>query len=96
MLLGGGGHNDATRLGSDSRSSAQLATDRGITASVQRTLVDDSVLGQYDLQVETVNRRVILHGRVASYEARERAIRLAGDVEGVERVDSRLRVGEGT
>jgi osmotically-inducible protein OsmY len=95
MLLGGG-HSDGTQLGSDSRSSAQLATDRGITASVHRRLVDDSLLGQYDLQVETVNRRVILHGTVASYEARERAIRLAGDVEGVERVDSRLRVGGGT
>jgi len=95
MLLGGG-HSDGTRLGGDSRSSTELATDRRITASVRNRLVDDSVLGQYDLQIETVNKRVILHGTVGTYEARERAIRLAGDVEGVERVDSRLRVGGGT
>jgi osmotically-inducible protein OsmY len=95
MLLGGG-HSDGTRLGADNRSSAQVSTDRGITAAVRNRLLDDSILGRYDLQIETVNRRVVLQGTVGSYEARERAIRLASAVEGVERVDSRLRVSGGT
>lgn len=91
MLLGGGNSSGAG-LGSDSRTSAQVASDRAITSSVHNRLIDDSVLGQYDLRVETVNGRVILHGTVGSYEARERAARLAGTVQGVQRVDSRLRI----
>jgi hyperosmotically inducible protein len=95
MLLGGG-NSDGTRLGNDGRSSTQVANDRAITSSVRSRLMDDSVLGQYALSVETVNGRVILHGTVDSYEVRERAIRLSGAVEGVQRVDSRLRIDGGT
>jgi hyperosmotically inducible protein len=95
MLLGGG-NSDGTRLGGDSRTSAQVASDRTITSTVQNRLVDDAVLGHYKLSVETVSGRVILHGTVGNYEARERAARLAGAVEGVRRVDNRLRVGSGT
>jgi hyperosmotically inducible protein len=95
MLLGGG-NSDGTRLGGDSRSSTQMASDSAITSSVRKRLIDDTVLGRYDLRVETVNGRVILDGTVGSYEARERAARLAGAVEGVQRVDSRIRVGGGT
>lgn len=95
MLLGGG-NSDGTRLGGESRSATQVSADRAINSAVRNRLLDDSVLGRYDLRIETVDRRVILYGTVGSYEARERAIRLAGTVEGVERVDSRLRVGGGT
>jgi osmotically-inducible protein OsmY len=92
MLLGGG-NSDGTRLGGDNRAGTQASDDQAITSAVRNRLGDDSVLGHYDLRIETVNRRVILHGTVPSYEARERAIRLAGAVDGVERVDSRLRIG---
>jgi hyperosmotically inducible protein len=95
MLLGGG-NSDGTRLGGGSRSSTQMASDNAISSSVRNRLIDDAVLGRYDLRVETVNGRVILDGTVGSYEARERATRLAGAVEGVQRVDSRIRVSGGT
>jgi hyperosmotically inducible protein len=95
MLLGGG-NSDGTRLDGDGRSSAQTARDGAITSTVRNRLVDDTVLGRYDLRVETVNGRVTLHGTVGNHEARERAIRLAGAVEGVQRVDSRITVGGGT
>ena len=93
MLLGGG-NSDGTSVGG-ARSSAQASADGAITTAVQRSLGDDPVLAQYDLRIETVNRRVTLHGAVGSHEARERAIRLAGGVEGVERVDSRIKVESG-
>ncbi|MGH8166047.1 MAG: BON domain-containing protein [Woeseiaceae bacterium] len=93
MLLGGG-NSDGTSLGG-ARSSGQTSADGAITTAVRRRLVDDPVLAQYNLRIETVNQRVTLHGAVGSYEARERAIRLAGSVEGVERVDSRIRVDSG-
>lgn len=92
MILGGG-NSDGTRLGGEQRSATQSSDDRAIASAVRNRLRDDSVLAKYDLRIEAVNRRVILHGTVGTYEARERAIRLAGTVEGVERVDSRLRIG---
>ena len=92
MLLGGG-NSDGAPLGGDHSSGTEAGNDHAIASAVRNRLRDDSVLGQYDLRIETVNRRVILHGTVDSYEARERAIRLAGAVDGVERVDSRLRIG---
>jgi Flp pilus assembly secretin CpaC len=95
MLLGGG-NSDGTRLGSDGQSSQSSARDSAITSTVRNRLSDDAVLGRYDLGVETVNGRVVLHGTVDSYEARERAARLAGAVEGVQRVDSRITVSGGT
>ena len=95
MLLGGG-NSDGTRLGGDSRSSTQVASDNAITSTVRKRLIDDAVLGRYDLRVETVSGHVILHGTVGSYEARERATRLAGAVAGVRRVDSRIRISSGT
>lgn len=95
MLLGGG-NSDGVRLGGSARSPAQASADSAITAAVRNKLGDDSVLGQYDLRIETLNKRVTLHGTVGSHEARERAIRLAGSVEGVDRVDSRIRVDSGT
>lgn len=98
MLLGGG-NGAGTRLGSDgqsSQSSTQVAKDNAITSTVRNRLSDDAVLGRYDLSVETANGRVVLHGTVGSYEARERAARLAGAVDGVQRVDSRIRVSGGT
>ena len=93
MLLGGG-NSDGTSV-SSAPSSAQASADGAITTAVQRRLGDDPVLAQYGLRIETVNRRVTLRGAVGSHEARERAIRLAGSVEGVERVDSRITVDSG-
>jgi osmotically-inducible protein OsmY len=92
MLLGGG-NSDGTRLGGDHRAGTRASDDHAVASAVGNRLADDSVLGQYDLRIEAVNGRVILHGTVPSYEARERAIRLAGAVDGVQRVDSRLRIG---
>lgn len=92
MLLGGG-NSDGTRLGGDHRPGTRAPTDSAIASAVRNRLRDDSVLGSYDLRIESVNRRVTLYGTVGTHEARERAIRLAGAVEGVERVDSRLKVG---
>ena len=93
MLLGGGNSDDTSVGGA--RSSAEASTDGAITMAVRRRLGDDPVLAQYGLRIETVNGRVTLHGAVDSHEARERAIRLAGSVEGVERVDSRISVDSG-
>jgi len=95
MLLGGG-NSDGTQLGRDTRSQAQVATDGAVSAAVRNRFIGDAVLGRYNLRVETVDNIVILHGTVGSYDARDRAVRLARAVDGVQRVDSRIRVVQGT
>lgn len=91
MLLGGG--SSSTRpMGSDTRTSAQLATDNAITATVRSRLAGDAAIGRYDLLVQTANRRVSLYGTVGSYADRDRAVQLTQAVDGVSSVDSRIRV----
>lgn len=94
MLLGGGNSN-GDRPARGARSEAQIATDAAITAAVREEFVTDSVLSQYDLSVQTFDHRVTLRGSVGSHGALERAVRLAGEVDGVDSVDNRVRVDEG-
>ncbi|MEX2497012.1 MAG: BON domain-containing protein [Woeseia sp.] len=95
MLLGGG-NSDGTGSGGGVRTEAQVSSDRAVATAVRDRLVKDPALGRYHLRVESFRNKVILSGTVGSYALRERAIRLAGTVEGVERVDSRIQVVEGT
>jgi hyperosmotically inducible periplasmic protein len=95
MLLGGG-NSDGTQLGRDTRSQAQVSTDGAVTTAVRDRISGDSILGRYRLHVETFNNVVTLHGTVGSYDARDRAVRLARAVNGVTQVESRIRVAGGT
>jgi osmotically-inducible protein OsmY len=94
MLLGGGGNDGTTVHGS--RTQAQIQIDSRITAEVRNKLVDDSVLSEYALSVQTFDNRVTLRGAVMSAAERDRAARLAGTVQGVTGVDNRIRIGPGS
>jgi hyperosmotically inducible periplasmic protein len=93
MLLGGGGNDGTTARGS--RTQTQIEIDSRITAEVRNKLVDDSVLSEYALSVQTFDTRVTLRGAVTSASERDRAARLAGTVQGVTGVDNRIRIGPG-
>lgn len=94
-MLIGGGHSEGTGL-SDPRSESQVRIDRAVATAVSKRLVADPALSRYAIRVESFKSRVTLRGAVGSYGARERAVRLAGSVDGVEGVDNRIRVVEGT
>lgn len=94
MLLGGGNSGDS-RPERGSRTSAQISIDGRITAAVRDRMAADSVLGDYDVSVQTFDNRVTLRGSVGTYSARERAAQLAAAVEGVDSVDNRIRVDTG-
>lgn len=71
---------------------SEARDDGWITTSVQaKYYADDDVRGR-NLSVETQNGVVTVRGTVESEAARQRAITLAQEVEGVTRVDDQLRV----
>lgn len=91
ILLG----NATTResgMSADHRSSSQIATDDRITAAVRQKLSRDSILRQYAIGISTIDSNVTLSGTVGSYPARDRAVQIASDTDGVKTVTSRIIV----
>lgn len=78
---------------SDGRSYAEARADNHITAAVNTLLVRDKRIAAMDVRVSTYDGVVTLAGQVPSHSASRLAEQLAASVEGVERVDNRLRVG---
>lgn len=66
--------------------------DSVITAEVKARLAADDDLRMLDISVETVEGRTSLAGSAPSGQARERAGRIAREVDGVTAVDNRLVV----
>ncbi|MEJ7929946.1 BON domain-containing protein [Ramlibacter sp. AN1015] len=83
---GAAGSPDANRA--DERSDMQL------TARVNAQLAQDEELSAMRIDVDTNDGRVTLKGPVRSDEAKQRAERLAREVEGVAQVDNELEVKE--
>lgn len=66
--------------------------DATISTSVKAELVKDSSLSALQIDVDTTNGIVSLHGTAPSSVARERATELAKKVDGVFSVDNQLQV----
>jgi hyperosmotically inducible protein len=91
VLIGGaavGGYY----LGKDDRSPTQIAADSSITAKIKSKFVGDKYVDAFDINVDTYDGDVTLHGDVTNTIAREQAGKLASQVEGVKSVDNRIRV----
>ena len=67
-------------------------TDAGITRRILTALAADPALRAWQIDVDTVDGKVVLHGRVPDGPMRERATRLALAVPGVTLVDSLLDI----
>jgi hyperosmotically inducible protein len=66
--------------------------DSVITAKIKSALVADRGVNGFDIHVETRQGQVSLSGSVDSQAQAERAAAIAGQVDGVRRVDNRMRV----
>lgn len=66
--------------------------DAAITTAVNAELAKDNDLSALAINVDTVDGKVLLKGNAPSQEARERATRLAANVDGVRSVDNNLIV----
>lgn len=69
-------------------------TDAGITTIVKTKFAADDAVKAYQVDVDTRNGVVTLSGTVETSSAKEQAIRIARDTEGVRDVIDQLRVGE--
>jgi osmotically-inducible protein OsmY len=92
MLVGSGGPSAGKPIGTDSRSSAEASQDARISTIIRNRFAADSGLAAARLQVVTSRRVVTLKGTVPDFEDRDRAERLARDVEGVVRVQNQVAV----
>jgi hyperosmotically inducible protein len=73
-------------------SAACARTDPGITASVKAKLVADDMVKANDIDVTTMDRTVTLNGEVATQTAKDRALRIARETDGVQSVIDNLTV----
>jgi hypothetical protein len=69
-------------------------TDAGITTNVKTKLAADDTVKAYQVDVDTQNRVVTLSGNVETAVAKDRAIAIARDTDGVQDVIDQIRVSE--
>lgn len=92
MLVGTGGSSAGKPIGTDSRSTAEASQDARISTIIRNRFGADASLAAARLQVVTSRRIVTLKGTVPGFDDRDRAGRLAQDVEGVVRVQNQIAV----
>lgn len=71
----------------------EAITDAAITTRVKSKFVDEDLLKGSDIDVDTKDNVVTLHGTVLSEAGRARAIQQAKEVDGVKIVVNRLTIG---
>jgi hypothetical protein len=69
-------------------------TDSGITTKVKTSMAADPIVKAYQVDVTTQNNVVTLTGDVETTAAKEQAVRIARQTEGVRDVIDRLRVND--
>lgn len=69
-------------------------SDAGITTAVKSKLAADDMVKAYEIDVDTHRRVVTLTGEVETALAKDQALKLARETEGVREVVDRLKVGE--
>jgi hyperosmotically inducible protein len=91
-LLVGGAGAAGYQLGKDERPPAVVTADAAITAKIKGKYVADSVVNAFNINVDTYESRVTLRGSVGSLTARNRAVELAKDTDGVKSVNDQISI----
>jgi len=91
MLLGGG-TSTSPGLGSESRTTAGIAEDQRIERSIVSAYKSDSLVSSASITVVSRLGIVTLKGTVASFDIRDRAVKIAGNMAGVQSVSSQIQV----
>ena len=74
----------------DDRTAGEVATDTRIVADVKQRLLRDKAVSGWDINVDSFQGVVTLHGNVPSQASKERAILIAQSVKGVTKIVSNL------
>ena len=91
LLLGNASSGDGA-VSTDTRSDSQVAADTKVSATIRRKLSADSVVSKYAIGIRTVNSNVTLSGTVGGFPARDRAVQIATDTDGVKSVRNQIMV----
>ncbi|HEU4620955.1 MAG TPA: BON domain-containing protein [Burkholderiaceae bacterium] len=84
---------NATNTATEAGRTAGAAIDDGlITTKVKAALLADDTVKGTDINVETLKGEVMLSGFVESKTQLDRALKIAKDVEGVNKVNNKLAV----
>lgn len=75
------------------RTAGQTIDDAGITAKVKSALAAEKDVSATSINVDTVQGKVTLSGKVASDSEAQRATQVARGIEGVRDVENKLSVG---
>jgi hyperosmotically inducible protein len=89
-LAVGGAGAVGYQVAKDDRSIGTKIDDASITTGVKSKLIKDSKIDAIDINVDTFEGVVTLHGNIQSRIARTRAMDLARSVKGVSKVKSKL------
>ena len=93
IWLAVGGTGAATyEVAKDERTIGTKLEDAAITSSVKARLLTDEQIDAFDINVDTYEGVVTLHGHTETRSDRTRAIKIASGVKGVRSVTSQLRV----
>jgi len=92
MLMGSSGKSTGSAIGQEQRSEAQISADDAISTAIRSKFAADNELSLLQLKVESRRGTVTLRGIAQSFAQRDRAVRIATDIDGVMRVDNQIRV----
>ena len=88
----GAGATGGYLVATDERSAGTIFDDAAITTKVKTKFATDSQVDAIDINVDTHDGVVSLHGHVHGRSAKNRAISIARGVKGVRKVESFLEV----
>lgn len=78
---------------SDRGASTSRPADSTLTAKVKAKLLSDDMLNAMKIDVDTENGTVFLSGVVDTPEQKKKAVQIAKNTEGVQRVEDNLKIG---
>lgn len=89
-LMVGGAATVGYQVGKDERGASVVAADSAITTKIKSKYVADSVVSVFNIGVRTYDGTVTLTGTVGSILARDRAVSLARNTDGVRMVNNQI------
>ena len=91
-LMVGGAAAVGYQVGKDERTASVVAEDSAITTRIKGKYVADSVVSVFNISVRTYEGTVTLSGTVGSILARDRAVSLARETDGVVAVNDQILI----
>ena len=89
----GGAVTGVYKVGSDERTAGTMLDDSAITSKINLKLIEDPMIKSYKIDVDTLEGTVFLTGVVETVQEAERAVWIAGSVEGVKEVADNMQIG---